>query len=215
MQKSDLMAYLVMMTVRLIELHRILKTTGSLYLHCDSSASHYLKIILDSVFGPQSFRNEIIWKRSSAHNDGKQGARHFGRITDTILLYTKSRHATWNTLHTQYDEQYASGMYKYVETETNRRYGLFDLSGPGGAAKGNPEFEVLGVTRFWRFSRERMKELQAQGRIVQTRPGAVPRQKRYLDEMPGVQLQNLWDDLPVISNRSKEALGYPTPLLQR
>jgi DNA modification methylase len=219
MQKSDLMAYLVMMTVRLVELHRILKTTGSLYLHCDSSASHYLKIILDSVFGPQAFRNEIIWKRSSAHNDGKQGARHFGRITDTILFYTKSRQATWNTLHTQYDAQYASGMYKYVEPDTGRHYGLFDLTGPGGAAKGNPEFAVLGVTRFWRFSRERMKDLQTQGRIVQTRPGAVPRQKRYLDEMPGVQLQNIWDDLPVISNRSREALGYqtqkPLSLLER
>jgi DNA modification methylase len=219
MQKSDLMAYLVMMTARLIELHRVLKSTGSLYLHCDSSASHYLKIILDSVFGPQSFRNEIFWKRSSAHNDGKQGARHFGRITDTILFYTKSKQSTWNTLHTQYDESYASGMYKYVEEQTGRRYGLFDLTGPGGAAKGNPEFEVLGVTRFWRFSKEKMKEMLAQGRVVQTRPGSVPRQKRYLDEMPGVQLQNLWDDLPVISNRSKEALGYqtqkPLSLLER
>jgi site-specific DNA-methyltransferase (adenine-specific) len=110
-------------------------------------------------------------------------------------------------------------MYKYVEAVTGRRYGLFDLSGPGGAAKGNPEFEVLGVTRFWRFSREKMKDLQAQGRIIQTRPGAVPRQKRYLDEMPGVQLQNIWDDLPVISNRSREALGYqtqkPLTLLER
>ncbi|WP_186467202.1 DNA methyltransferase [Bradyrhizobium stylosanthis] len=219
MQKSDLMAYLVMMTVRLIELHRTLKDSGSLYLHCDSSASHYLKIILDSIFGPQSFRNEIIWKRSSAHNDSKQGARHFGRITDTILFYTKSRQAIWNTLHTKYNEDYASGMYKYVEEKTGRRYGLFDLTGPGGAAKGNPEFEVLGVTRHWRFSREKMKDMLVQGRVVQTRPGSVPRQKRYLDEMPGVQLQNLWDDLPVISNRSKEALGYqtqkPITLLER
>lgn len=219
MQKSDLMAYLVMMSARLIELHRVLKSTGSLYLHCDSSASHYLKIILDSVFGPASFRNEIIWKRSSAHNDSKQGARHYGRITDTILFYTKTRQATWNTLHTQYDEQYKTGMYKYVEPETGRRFGLFDLSGPGGAAKGNPEFEVLGITRFWRFSREKMQEMLEKGRIVQTKPGAVPRQKRYLDEMPGIQLQNLWDDLPILSNRSKEALGYqtqkPLSLLER
>jgi DNA modification methylase len=219
MQKSDLMAYLVMMSARLIELHRVLKPTGSLYLHCDSSASHYLKIILDSVFGPSSFRNEIIWKRSSAHNDSKQGARHFGRITDTILFYTKTRQATWNTLHTRYDEQYTTGMYKHIEPETGRRFGLFDLSGPGGAAKGNPEFEVLGVKRFWRFSQEKMQALLEQGRIVQTKAGAVPRQKRYLDEMPGVQLQNLWDDLPVLSNRSKEALGYqtqkPLSLLER
>jgi DNA methylase len=110
-------------------------------------------------------------------------------------------------------------MYKYAEPGTGRRYGLFDLTGPGGAAKGNPEFEVLGITRFWRFSKERMKDLQAQGRVIQTRPGAVPRQKRYLDEMPGVQLQNIWDDLPVISNRSREALGYqtqkPLSLLER
>lgn len=219
MQKSDLMAYLVMMTARLIELHRALKPTGSLYLHCDSSASHYLKIILDSVFGPASFRNEIIWKRSHAHSDSKQGARHFGRITDTILYYTKGRDAIWNTLHTDYNEDYTSGMYKHVEPETGRRYGLFDLSGPGGASKGNPEFEFLGVTRFWRFTREKMNALLQQGRIVQTKPGTVPRQKRYLDEMPGVQLQNLWDDLPILSNRSREALGYqtqkPLALLER
>lgn len=210
MQKSDMMAYLVMMTARLIELHRVLKSTGSLYLHCDSSASHYLKIILDSVFGPSAFRNEIIWKRSHAHNDSKQGSKHFGRITDTILFYTKTKDAIWNTLYTQYDEKYATGMYKHVEAKTGRRYGLFDLSGPGGAAKGNPEYKFLGVKRFWRFTREKMDALLAEGRIVQTKPGAVPRQKRYFDEMPGVQLQNLWDDLPILSNRSKEALGYQT-----
>lgn len=219
MQKSDLSAYLVMMAVRLIQLHRVLKSTGSLYLHCDSSASHYLKIILDAIFGPAAFRNEVIWKRSHAHNDGKQGARHFGRVTDTILFYAKSKNSTWNTQYTQYDESYTNGMYKYVEGDTGRRYGLFDLSGPGGAAKGNPQFDFMGVTRYWRFTQQKMLELRDDGKIVQTRAGAVPRQKRYLDEMPGVQLQNLWDDLPLLSNRSKEALGYqtqkPLVLLQR
>lgn len=219
MQKSDMMAYLVMMTARLIELHRVLKSTGSLYLHCDPSASHYLKIILDAVFGPSAFRNEIIWKRSHAHNDSKQGAKHFGRVTDTILFYAKSKDAIWNTQYTEYDQTYASGMYKYTELDTGRRYGLFDLSGPGGAAKGNPEYEFLGVRRYWRFSREKMAALFSEGRIIQTKAGAVPRQKRYLDEMPGVQLQSLWDDLPILSNRSKESLGYqtqkPLSLLER
>ncbi|MGX4768633.1 DNA methyltransferase [Bradyrhizobium guangdongense] len=210
MQKSDLSAYLVMMAVRLVQLHRVLKATGSLYLHCDSSASHYLKVILDAIFGPAAFRNEIIWKRSHAHNDSKQGARHFGRVTDTLLFYAKSRHSTWNTQYTKYDENYTSGMYKHVEEDTGRRYGLFDLSGPGGAAKGNPQFDFMGVKRYWRFTHQKMLELRDEGKIVQTRPGAVPRQKRYLDEMPGVQLQNLWDDLPLLSNRSKEALGYQT-----
>jgi len=209
MQKSDLMAYLTMMAARLIELHRVLKPTGSLYLHCDSSASHYLKIILDAVFGPNAFRNEIIWKRSHAHSDGKQGSKHFGRVTDTLLFFSKSKEMIWTPQFAPYDQSYIDRDYRRVD-ENGRRYRIDNLQGPGGAEKGNPFYEVMGVSRYWRYSQEKMKDLIKQGRIIQTRPGAVPQYKRYLDEMPGVPLQNLWDDLPVLSNRSKEALGYPT-----
>ncbi|MDR3526615.1 MAG: DNA methyltransferase [Rhizomicrobium sp.] len=218
MHKSDLMAYLTMMTARLLELRRVLKDTGSIYLHCDSSASHYLKIIMDAAFGSGTFQNEIIWKRSHAHSDGKQGAKHFGRITDAILFYTKGPNVTWNRQYQPYDQEYIDRDYRRVDSD-GRRYRIDNLQGPGGAEKGNPYYEVMGVSRHWRYSKVKMNELIRQGRVIQTRPGAVPQYKRYLDEMPGVPLQNLWSDLPVLNNRSREALGYqtqkPLALLER
>jgi DNA modification methylase len=209
MQKSDLMAYLAMMTVRLIELERVLKRHGSLYLHCDPTASHYLKIILDAIFGDGAFQNEIIWKRSHAHSDSKQGARHFGRITDTILFYAKSDGATWNQLYGPYDQEYINRDYRRVDPD-GRRYRIDNLQGPGGAEKGNPYYEVMGVWRHWRYKKAKMEELIRQGRVIQTRPGAVPQYKRYLDEMPGLPLQSLWTDMPGLNNRSSEVLNYPT-----
>ncbi|WP_068074126.1 DNA methyltransferase [Novosphingobium lentum] len=206
---NDMMAYLAMMAVRLLELHRVLKPTGSLYLHCDPTASHYLKLLLDGVFGADKFVNEITWKRSHAHSDAKQGAQHFGRLTDTILFYSKGSKRIWNVLYTPYDQGYIDRDYRRLEPD-GRRYRLDNIQGPGGAEKGNPYYEVMGVSRHWRYSREKMAALIEQGRIIQTQPGAVPQYKRYLDEMPGVPLQNLWADLPIINNRSSEGLGYPT-----
>ena len=207
---NQMMAYLVMMATRLIELHRVLKLTGSLYLHCDPTASHYLKIILDTIFGANQFRNEIIWKRTSAHSDTKQGnVVHMGRVHDVILFYTKSDAAKRNEIYQPYDEEYINAFYRYQDPH-GRRYRLGDITGPGGAAKGNPQYEFLGVTRYWRYSKERMQELYEQGRIVQTKPGAVPAYKRYLDEMPGVPLQDVWDDILPLGAHAKERLGYPT-----
>jgi DNA modification methylase len=206
---SDMMAYLVMMAPRLKELHRVLKPTGSIYLHCDPTASHYLKLLMDAVFGARYFRNEIVWKRSHAHSDSKQGAKHYGRVTDTLLFYSKDEEPKWNPQYVPYDQEYIDRDYRRVDPD-GRRYRIDNLQGPGGAAKGNPRYEVMGVTRYWRYSREKMDELIRQGRVIQTRPGAVPQYKRYLDEMRGVPIQSLWDDLPPINNRSKEVLGYPT-----
>lgn len=206
--ENDMMAYLAMMAVRLIELHRVLKPTGSLYLHCDPTASHYLKIVLDAVFGIGSYRTELSWRRQSAHNDAKQGRSQYGNVRDVVFFYTKGKAWTWNWVYTAYDPSYIRDFYKYIEPETGRRYRLSDLTGPGGIAKGNPEYELMGVTRAWRFSRAKMDQLVAEGRIIQTRPGTVPAQKRYLDEMPGVALQNDWDNIPPVSG--KEQLGYPT-----
>ena len=208
--QNDMMAYLTMMAQRMAELHRVLKPTGSLYLHCDPTASHYLKLLLDAAFGADKFRNEIVWKRTSAHSDTKQGRRQPGRIHDVILFYTKSDEWTWNPVHTKYDQDYADDFYRHVEPETGRRYTLGDLTGPGGAKKGNPEYEVMGVVRYWRYSRERMQELIDEGRVVQETPGAVPRYKRYLDEMAGVSLQDWWGDIKPIGSRARERLGYPT-----
>jgi len=207
--RNDMMAYLVMMAARLFELHRVLRPTGSIYLHCDPTASHYLKTLMDAIFGVENFVNEIVWKRSSAHSDAKQGAKHFGRVSDTLFFYSKSNSRTWNPQYQPYEQEYIDRDYRRVD-EDGRRYRIDNIQGPGGAAKGNPSYEFLGVTRFWRYSKKKMMELYRQGRIVQTRAGAVPQYKRYLDEMPGVPVQNVWTDVPVISNRSKEKLGYPT-----
>jgi len=206
--ENDLMAYTTMLANRLLELHRVLKPTGSLYLHCDPTASHYLKIILDGVFGRDSFRTEISWKRSGAHNDAKQGRKQYGNVRDIIYFYTKSNTWMWNWLYTSYDEEYLRKSYRHVETGTGRRYRLDNLTGPGGAAKGNPSYEVLGVTRHWRYSQEKMQKLVEEGRVIQSNPGTVPAYKRYLDEMPGVGLQNDWQDITPASG--SEYLGYPT-----
>lgn len=207
---NDVTAYLVMMAIRLLELKRVLKPTGSFYLHCDPTASHYLKIILDVIFGKENFHNEIIWKRTSAHSDAKQGRRQYGQIHDVIFFYTKTEQWTWNWIYNPYDEDYLASKYSLIEPETGRRYGLWDITGPGGAAKGNPSYEVMGVTRYWRYSQKKMQELIDQGLIIQPRPGAVPRQKRYLDEASGVALGDSWDNIPPINSQAAERLGYPT-----
>mgnify|MGYP001267728620 CR=1 FL=1 len=207
---NDVFAYLVMMTARLVELRRVLKPTGSLYLHCDPTAGHYLKVMLDALFGPEHFGGEIIWKRTSAHSDTKQGRVEYGHVHDLILYYSKSDEWTWNPIYTPYDASYVAGFYKYVEEGTGRRYRLSDMTGPGGAAKGNPRYEVMGVTRYWRYTEQNMQDLIAADRVVQTKPGNVPQEKRYLDEMPGVPLQDLWSDVPPIGPQARERLGYPT-----
>jgi DNA modification methylase len=209
--RNDMMAYLVMMAIRLVELYRVLKPTGSIYLHCDPTASHYLKLVLDSVFGPDKFKTEITWKRSSAHSDAKQGRRQHGRIHDVIFFYTKSFDKyTWNQLYTPYDQDYIDQFYRFVEPKTGRPYTTGDLTGPGGAAKGNPKYRVLGVTRYWRFTKEKMHQMISEGRVIQSKPGAVPRYKRYLDEMPGVPIQDVWTDVKPIGAQAAERLGYPT-----
>lgn len=207
---KGMQSYLTMMAVRLLEMRRVLKDTGTIYLHCDPIASHYLKALMDAVFGAANFRTEIAWKRTSAHSDTRQGRTQHGRVHDVILFYSRSEAWAWNPIYTDYDHEYVQAFYRHVEPETGRRYRLGDLTGPGGAAKGNPEYEVMGVTRYWRYSNERMKELIAEGRVVQTRPGAVPAYKRYLDEMPGVPLQDIWTDITPIGSRAKERIGYPT-----
>ena len=207
---NDMLAYMSMMAPRLVELRRVLKPTGSLYLHCDPTASHFLKLLMDAVFGPANFRTEIIWKRTSAHSDTKQGRQQHGRIHDVLLFYMKNDDWNWNPVYTEYDPEYVENFYRFVEPDTGRKYRLGDLTGPGGAAKGNPRYEVMGVTRYWRYSKERMQELIRQGRVVQTTPGAVPAYKRYLDEMPGVPLQDLWTDIRPIGSQAAERLGYPT-----
>jgi DNA modification methylase len=208
---SPLMAYLAMMAVRLVELHRVLKDSGSLYLHCDPTASHYLKLVLDAVFGGENYINEISWRRTTAKADYQQGAKHFPRVRDIIFRYAK--HARGGLLFHQqfapYDQSYIDAKYG-VRDEDGRRYMLDNLTGPGGASKGNAFYEVMGVERHWRYSKANMERLISEGRIVQPRPGAVPRYKRFLDEMPGVPLGDDWDDIRPLNSQAQERLGYPT-----
>ena len=210
---NDMMAYLAMMAVRLLELHRVLKPTGSLYLHCDPTASHYLKLLLDGVFGPTNFVNEIIWKRSDSHNDASQGASHFGRIHDVILRFRKTEGALSNTIFSPLPQSTVDKWYRHIEEGTGRRYNKADVTAPGGAdpKKHNPYYEWNGVFRYWRYSQERMQRLSDEGKLVYSKSG-MTYQKRYLDESKGIPLQDLWDDIAMLRglHGSGERLGYPT-----
>ena len=209
--RNAMMAYLVMMTPRLVDLRRVLKPTGSIYLHCDPTASHYLKLVMDAIFGVTSYRNEITWKRTSTvKGNFGQGSKLWGQATDTLLYYTKTNDYVFNQPFGPYSQEYIDKAYRHVEPETGRRYRLVSMIGPGGAAKGNPQYEVMGVTRYWRYSKVRMQELIDQGLIVQSKPGAVPNRKYYLDEGRGVPVQSLWDDIGNLQASAAERLGYPT-----
>ncbi len=209
--ESDLLAYLSMMAPRLKELHRVLKPTGSLYLHCDPTASHYLKMLLDAVFGPQFFQNEIVWKRTSARSDSKR----WNHIHDTILLYSVSSTFTWNRQFTPYDESYTEKFYRFVDPDTGRRYASDNLTAAGtregtsGDTWRGINVKAKGI--HWKYQTSKLDELDKQGRIIwPAKKGGVPRFKRYLDEMPGVAIQSIVSDIPPLSAQSAEKLGYPT-----
>jgi site-specific DNA-methyltransferase (adenine-specific) len=204
--RNQMMAYLVMMTARLVELHRVLKPTGSLYLHCDPTASHYLKLVLDTIFGGENFRSEIIWQRIKSKGNA---SKRFANNHDVIFFYTKSEQYTWNPQYTAHDEAYVKSFYKYVEPETGRRYRLDNLVNPN-KDRPNLTYEFLGVTRVWRWTKERMQKAYEDGLVVQASPGTVPSLKRYLDEQEGTPLGNVWTDIAPLQAQSRETLGYPT-----
>ncbi len=206
-------AYIEYMRPRCVELVRVLKDTGSLYYHCDWHASHYVKVMLDQILGENNFQNEIVWKRSDAHSDAKQGAKHYGRVHDSIFFYTAGKTYTFNSLYNPLPESTKEKWYKHVEEGTGRRYNMADLTAakPGGDTK----FEWKGHRppdgRYWAYSREKLEEMDKQGLIVCSSSGR-PYMKRYLDESRGVPLQSWWDDIDMLRgiSRSGERLGYPT-----
>lgn len=206
---NQMLAYLVMMTARLVELHRVLKPTGSLYLHCDPTASHYLKLILDAIFGIENYRSEIIWKRTSAHNSAKRP----GPIHDVIFFYTKSATYTWNDNYTPYDEQYVRKFYRHAG-EDGRLYQLGDLTGAGTRNGETGQLwqgiDVTAKGRHWMRPPSDLDKLLDEGRIYVPEGGGMPRLKRYLDEMQGVSIQDVWDDIPPVQSHAKERTGYPT-----
>ena len=199
---NDMMAYLAMMAPRLVELRRVLKSTGSIYLHCDPTASHYLKLLLDAVFGHENYRNEIIWKRS---NPKSLITINFATCTDTILRFTKTDKYTYHQPYEEHDPEYVESAYKY--TDKNGRYRLFPLLNPNDN-RPNLTYEFLGVTRVWRWTRERMQKAYEDGIVVQLKPGAVPQYKKYLHDSKGRTVTNCWTDISQAAGN--EALGYPT-----
>ncbi len=208
--QNAMMAYLVMMAPRLVELHRVLKPTGSLYLHCDPTASDYLKILLDTVFGRQNFRNEIVWRRTSAHSDVSQGARHMGRIHDAILRYSRGATPHWNAVYVPYDQQYVTSVYRYID-ESGRRYQTQPLHAakPGGDTRYEWKGKLPPPGRYWAYSKENMERLESEGRITYSRTG-TPRYKIYFEDSLGRHIQDIWDDLSPVHVNPKERLGYPT-----
>jgi site-specific DNA-methyltransferase (adenine-specific) len=211
--ENDMMAYLAMMAVRLIELRRVLKPTGSLYLHCDTTASHYLKIILDAIFGPDRFSNEIIWKRTSAHANATQ---RLASVHDVIFLYSKSDTGIWNQLFTPYSAEYIAEHFVHKEPD-GRVFRRSDLVNP--AVRPNLRYEYHASNGIvyqphpngWKVSLDVMRELDRENRLFfPAKKDARLRKKIYLDESPGVPLTDMWDDLPPIHASSQERLGYPT-----
>lgn len=200
--ENDLLAYLSMMAPRLAEMKRILKDTGSIYLHCDPTASHYLKMLMDAIFGPQNFKNEIIWKRTSAHSDSKR----YGSNIDIILFYTKSNTWVWNQLYSKHDPDYVK---RFRHQDKNGRLWTDDNLTAKGLSGGGYEYEYKGVKSLWRCPEETMIKLDKESRLHFTSKGGI-RIKRYLDETKGVGLQSLWTDIAPINSQAKERLGYPT-----
>ena len=203
---DDMGAFLCWLGVRLMEMHRVLREDGSLYLHCDPTASHYLKAMLDAIFGSDNFRNEITWKRTSAKG---LAYKNLPNNHDTLLRYSKSANWTWNPQFMPHDPDYVEKFYRYFEKGTDRRYRLDNLANPN-KDRPNLTYEFLGVTRVWRWTKERMQEAYENGLVIQTKPGAVPGLKRYLDEQKGRPIGSVWTDLQPVQSQANERTGYPT-----
>lgn len=222
----DMLSYLVMMAPRLMECRRILKKTGSMYLHCDPAASHYLKLVMDAVFGPDNFRNEIIWKRTSAHND----PRRYGNIHDVIFFYSKTQDYSWKVQHTTYSDHYIGAEFR---KDKDGRFVKYENLTGAGITQGSSGQPWRGVNpsnsgRHWAIPRrvlkqcgiddeslttqEKLERLLAAGRI-KTKEDGTPLMrglKTYLDELPGMPLQSIWSDIDKVGNTAAERLGYPT-----
>jgi site-specific DNA-methyltransferase (adenine-specific) len=209
LKENDVMAYLCMMAVRLLELHRVLKRSGSLYLHCDSTASHYLKVVMDAIFGPRNFRSEIAWKRTNVHNDSQD----WSDVADIILYYVKDagRSFTWNPIYLEHTKEHLESKYRNDDGD-GRVYQLDNMTSP--SPRPNMMYEWKGFSHppmGWRYSRETMAKLDAEGRIWYPEDkNKRPRLKRYLEEMKGTVVTNIWTDIPPINSQAQERLGYPT-----
>lgn len=205
--KGGVANYIDWMQKRIDYLHRVLKPNGSFYLHCDPTSSHYLKVMLDGVFGQERFLNEITWKRTNAHSDAKR----WSPVSDTILYYAKGDKPTWNPQHTQHDPAYVEDKYRHYDPD-GRRYQQTDMTSPSPRPNMVYVWKGHEPPRFgWRYSKETMAKLDAEGRIWYPDSKAKrPRLKRYLDEMPGPIVGDIWTDISPVNSRAREREGYPT-----
>ena len=200
---KGMQSYLIFMAVRLLEMYRLLKSTGAIYLHCDPTASHYLKLLMDGVFGRENFKNEIIWKRTSGHSDSKT----MGAVHDVILHCGKSENPRYNVQYASYDDAYIARRYKHSDPD-GRRF-MDDNLTAKGLQGGGYEYEHRRVHSLWRVPQKRMEELDRENRLYFTNRGGI-RIKRYLDEMKGLPINDVWSDLPPVNSQAKERTGYPT-----
>lgn len=204
-------SFIAMIYERLVLIRDLLAEDGSIYVHCDWRVNAFIRLVLNEVFGTDNFINEITWKRAhTVKGNIGQGSKYMGANTDTIFAYAKSPAYIFNNVFLPYSQEYVDSFFKYTDPSTGRKYRLVSMIGPGGAAKGNPSYEVMGVTRYWRYSEATMKDLMAKGLIVQTSPETVPQKKQYLDEGSGVSVQSLWDDITGLGASSTQGTGYPT-----
>ena len=194
-------SYLTYMAIRLIAMRRLLKDTGSIYLHCDQTMSHYLKLLMDCIFGEDQFRNEIVWKRSHPHTHSKI----FGKITDTIFFYTKAKGFNFTVQKEKLNEEYIRTHYTHTDEKTGKKFRSAPLDACG--LQGGYSYEWNGHTREWRLPKKSMLKLKKENGIYYSRSGLASR-KKFLDETSGIPLQNLWANLPYVSG--KEMVGYPT-----
>lgn len=205
---TNMLAYLSMMAPRLVELRRVLKPTGSIYLHCDPTASHYLKVLMDAVFGAENFRNEIIWKRTFSHGNASS---RFGNAHDVLLFYSKSAAPTWNQQHVAYSEKYLKTKYRHRDPD-GRVYRLVSLRNPG--VRPNLQYIYKGYKPHpngWAITKEKMEQLERENRLrfPKSIDGRIEL-KQYLDEMPGTPVHDVWIDINPINSQAQERLGYPT-----
>ncbi len=214
MHSKGMMAYVTYMTQRLIEMHRVLKSTGSIYLHCDPTASHYLKNVMDSIFGSNNFRNEITWVRSHQHN---LASKRFDNVADIILFYTKSDIFTFNRQYSGISEKELVKKFPYVEEETGRRFTHEKLEQASNRKDGDYVRIIDGIktetsTKLgWRWTQATFDERIAENpHLIYWTENGRPRYKRYTDEYDGRLTTNVWDDIKGLASNSKERTGYPT-----
>ncbi len=212
---NGLDSYVAMLFPRLHLMRELLSQKGNLFVHLGVNIASYLRPVLSEVFGESAFTNEIIWKRSAAHSDIGQGAVHLGRLHDVIFWYRVTGGSTYVMQYEPYSKEYVESAYKHVDPKTGRRYRIDNTSGPGGARKGNPFYEFRGIKKYWRYSRETIDRLFAEGRLIQTKKGGDWGYVRYLDEMPGVPIQDMWTDISPLQSQSAERLGYDTQKPER